>query len=231
MSNFLYLLSEDDNDDFFYKACLEKIHDCEYEIIPTRLRRGGGIGEVRKALPLFLNTINNMGFVESTFFLIAVDNDRRPLHPIHARDDFDRLPPKEQRDSCRYCEIEGRIQEKLGLAREQWPICGAIAVPVEMLESWLLLICNPNKYKLEAELPIFSEKTKEQAKTYYGTPKNVPPQLKELVDAERKDLGHSKREFYEHCAHRLVPESLATVSPSFSHFLDQVQSWHSTGCH
>lgn len=65
--NFLYLLSEDDNDDVFYKACLEKIHNCEYEIIPTRIRKGGGISAVRQALTPFLSAIKNTGPVPGLF--------------------------------------------------------------------------------------------------------------------------------------------------------------------
>ncbi len=41
----------------------------------------------------------------------------------------------------------------LGNDRDQWPIKGAIAVPVEMLESWLLLGCNECEPE---DLPIFS---------------------------------------------------------------------------
>lgn len=224
---FLHLLSEDDNDDFFYKTCLEKITNCNYEVLPRRLRPGaGGIGEVRQALSPFLADIKRTGTLETTFFLISVDNDRRRTHPNHTqRDDFNKLSKKEQSDPCRFCEIESRIQEKLGQDRKEWPIPGAIVVPVEMLESWLLLICNREKYGSEATLPIFSEKSKSSASKYYGGPNKVPDQLKDLVKAERQLLGHSKREFYQHCASILEPEPLASVSPSFAQFLMQVQGW------
>jgi hypothetical protein len=225
-TNFLHLLSEDDNDDFFYKACVEKITDREYEILPTRLRKGGGICEVRKSLPLFLANIQFTGFVETTFFLISVDNDRRCTHPEHSqREDFSKLSKKEQTDPCRFCEIEGRVQENLGQDREQWPIPGAIVIPVEMLESWLLLICNREKYGSEAQLPIFAEKIKSSASKYYGSPNKVPDQLKDLAEAERQSLGQNKREFYQHCASILEPNNLASVSPSFAQFLVQTQSW------
>jgi len=223
---YLHLLSEDDNDDVFYKACLERIHDCEYEILPTRIRKGGGIGAVRQALPPFLSVIKNTGPVESTFFLISVDNDRRPLHPDHPqREDFHKLSKKEQTDPCRHCEVAGRIQEKLGEQQDDWPIPGAIAVPVEMLESWLLLICNPEKYRAETELPVFANKDKPSAQNYYSRKKPVPDQLKELVELERQILGHSKRQFYQHCASVLNPDALVQVSPSFSQFLSQISHW------
>lgn len=226
-SNYLHLLSEDDNDDVFYKACLEKIHNREYEILPTRIRKNGGINAVRQALSPFLSIIKNTGPVESTFFLISVDNDRRMLHPDHAkRDDFNQLSKKEQSDPCRYCEIEGRIHAKLGSNREGWPIPGAIVIPVEMLESWLLLICSCDKYGNEAKLPIFPDKAKQSAQNYYGGKKKVPDQLKDLVESERTALGQSKQAFYQHCASQLEPDTLATVSPSFAQFLSQVQNWN-----
>lgn len=227
-SNYLYLLSEDDNDDVFYKACLEKIHDREYEILPTRIRKGGGIGAVRQALSPFLSMIKNTGPVDSTFFLISVDNDRRRLHPTHAkREDFKKLSKKEQNDPCRYCEIEKRIQEKLGTSREAWPIPGAIVIPVEMLESWLLLICNGKQFRSEAKLPVFAMKDQKSAQDYYRGKNKVPAQLKDLVEVERRALGQSKQEFYRYCAGLLESDSLATASSSFAQFLNQIQSWHS----
>lgn len=220
-------MSEDDNDDVFYKACLEKIHRCEYEVIATKVRTGGGIVEVRKALPRFLSMIRNTGPVESTYFLISVDNDRRPQHPDHPqRCDFNQLSKDERNDSCRYCEIEGKIQDKLGKERSIWPIPGAIVIPAEMLESWLLLICDSEKYGTEAKLPVFSDKNKASAIKYYGGKNKVPDQLKDLVDSERQTLGQSKQEFYRHCASILDPDALAQVSLSFAQFLSQVISWN-----
>ncbi|MGD1861828.1 MAG: hypothetical protein ACFB0E_17885 [Leptolyngbyaceae cyanobacterium] len=193
----------------------------------TRIRKGGGIGAVRQALTPFLNAIKYSGSVESTYFLISVDNDRRPLHPEHLqRDDFKQLSKKEQTDPCRRCEIEGKIQAKLGKDQSTWPISGAIAIPVEMLESWLLLICDPAKYGTEAKLPVFSDKNKASATKYYGSKKKVPDQLKDLVDSERQTLGQSKQEFYRHCASILDPDALAQVSLSFAQFLSQVISWN-----
>ena len=225
-ANFLHLLSEDDNDDLFYKACLEKITNRTYEILPTRLRKNGGIGAVRQALSPFLAGIKNTGPVEAIFFLISIDNDRRRTHPEQTqRENFHKLSRKEQTDPCRFYEIERRVQEKLGQNREEWPIPGAIVIPVEMLESWLLLICNSEKYSSEAKLPIFSEKVKPSAIKYYGGSNKVPDQLKDLAEAERQSLGQSKREFYQHCASILEPDALALVSPSFAQFLRQVQGW------
>ena len=53
--------------------------------------------------------------------------------------------------------VRGVIRSILG-ERHEWPIPGAIAVPVEMLESWLLLISDGEKHQDEASLPPFARK-------------------------------------------------------------------------
>jgi hypothetical protein len=37
--NYLYILSEDESDDFFYKGCVEKITGEHFELIPRRIRK------------------------------------------------------------------------------------------------------------------------------------------------------------------------------------------------
>jgi hypothetical protein len=135
--NYLYILSEDESDDFFYKGCVEKITGEHFELIPRRIRKGGGISKVRKHLPLLLRDIKFSGPVKNTFFLIALDNDRSPAHPKHEIHEFVyKLSKKEQVKKCRYCEIENLAKQILGTDRNSWPISGAIAVPVQMIESW-----------------------------------------------------------------------------------------------
>ena len=57
----VYVLSEDDFDDQVYVYLLETLLSVHVELIPLRLRRGGGIGEVRKKLPLLLSEIRRTG--------------------------------------------------------------------------------------------------------------------------------------------------------------------------
>lgn len=215
---YLYLLSEDDNDDAFYHRCVERLTGKSLELIPTRLRRGGGLSEVRSMARLFFKNIAYTGYVEDTYFVIAVDNDRSPVHPTHAR--LPHLRGQDARKQCRYCELDHLVTNILGEDRSAWPIPGAIAVPVEMLESWLLLIVNPSL----SPLPIFAYRNQPSAKQYYGN--QVPPQLKDLRNEARQQLGMgSNLEFCQHCAEHLAPTVLSQLSESFAQFKAQVDSW------
>jgi len=224
--NFIYILSEDDIDDMFYSLCVEKIKGGDYKLIPRRLRRGGGISQVRRYLPILLKDIQHTGEVENTFFVIALDNDRTPAHPAHQQiPNINKLPKKERRKTCRFCELEKTACEILGTDRDAWPIKGAIAVPVQMLESWMLLICNREEYKDEASLPLFAEQSSFLAKMYYA-PKQPGNQLKDLAGLEKGNLGiNSREDFCLYCIEHLTPDDLALVSPSFSLFLRQVNNW------
>ena len=45
----LYLPTEDDNDDLFFERCAERISGKSfYQVEPRRIRKNGGISEVRK---------------------------------------------------------------------------------------------------------------------------------------------------------------------------------------
>ncbi len=219
---FLYLLSESDNDDAFYKACVERLTGKTLELISRRLRRGGGLSELRSKSRILLGQIKHTGYVEETFFLIALDNDRSPVHPTHEQRSG--LSKKEKQKVCRYCEIDALIQSILG-ERDEWPIPGAVAVPVEMLESWLLLICDGEKYQDEASLPPFARKDQKLARDFHAR-KNPPDQLKDLCDLEKQERGiGGALEFVVYCAGRFDLDDLAARAPSFALFKRQVDSW------
>lgn len=224
---YLYLLSEDDNDDIFYQGCLQKITGQPFETIPLRIRKGGGIAAVRKSLPILLQQIQYSGALEQSRFVVALDKDRSPIHPDHPRPaDFSQLPKADQKKTCRYCELEQVAMAKLGLAREHWPVQGAIAIPVQMLETWLLLIAAPETYPNETSLPLFSEQNSSSAKQYHSSQK-PPLQLKDLKRQERKRLNiGSDRAFCQYCIERLEPEKLGERSPSFRRFLEEIVSWN-----
>lgn len=222
--SYLYLLTEDDNDDLFFLACLEQLTGKHFEPLPIKRRKGGGIKAVRSQLPFVVQNIQRTGRVDETYFVIVVDNDRSPLHPSHElRQD---LSKPEQGKQCRICELEEVVEAILGEDRTQWPIAGAIAVPVEMLESWLLLICHPDWE--QAHLPFFARK--HGLATQYHQNEPVPDQLKELVHQAQNTLQEegiitSKGEFYLHCGLNLDAEHLAKVSRSFDYFKSQVDDW------
>ncbi len=219
---FLYLLSESDNDDAFFKACVERLTGRTLELVSRRLRRGGGLSELRSKSRILLGQIKHTGYVEETFFLIALDNDRSPVHPTHERRSG--LSIKEKQKTCRFCEIDEVIRSILG-ERDEWPIPGAVAVPVEMLESWLLLICHGEKHRDEASLPPFARQDQKRARDFYA-PKKPPDQLKDLCDLEKQERGiDTTLEFVVDCAGRLDPDDLAARAPSFALFKRQLDSW------
>ena len=222
---YLYILSEDKYDDIFYEKCLVKITKKSFNVIPTRTEKGSGISDVRRKLPPLLKSIRYTGEVEDTFFLVAVDNDRRPVHPDHeVRADWSKLPKKEQGDKCRFCEIEKVAKSILGENRDDWPIKGAIVVAVEMMETWQLLICNPDRYKREQDLPLFPKRHKQSAKAYYAF--SPPAQLKDLVMVEQKRLNiKASSDFCLYCAEQLNVEDLKKRSPSFGLLCAQVADW------
>lgn len=216
---YLYLLTEDDYDDLFFQRCVERLTGQTFTIISRPYRKGGGWSEVRKTLPFMLPDIKRSGFVEDTFFVIATDNDRTPIYPnCLPRPD---LSPQEAKKRSRYLEVLSLIEQVWGTNRGAWPIPGAIAVPVEMLESWLLLICG---HPSQDMLPLFSRRRDTLAQTYYGI--HIQPQLKDLSKAKRKALNIShKPDFYTYCVDNLDPDDLAAKSPSFALFREEVTQW------
>ncbi|MCP4658900.1 MAG: hypothetical protein GY856_26105 [bacterium] len=228
--NYLHILSEDDNDDAFYKRCVEKLTGEAFFLISRRLRRGGGISQVRRYMNILFDDIRHTGPVENTFFVVALDNDRSPVHPEHEKlPGVHKLPKKEQRKVCRFCEIEREARQALGENREEWPIKGAIAVPVQMMESWLLLICNGEEYDTEANLPVFAKKDSGLARLYYA-PRKPTDQLKDLRNIERRRLSiASSWELCVDCGNHLIPEELRERSDSFVQFEDQVKEWFGSG--
>lgn len=104
----------------------------------------------------------------------------------------------------------------------QWPVKAAIAVPVEMLESWLLLICgHPPE-----SLPLFARQKDAAAARFYA-PQRVSNQLKDLCQLEMTQASiQSMADFCLECAvNRLEPDELAAQSLSFAAFKRQVEEW------
>lgn len=210
----VYILSEDDFDDEVYLYVLEALLGTRVDPVAVRLRRGGGIGEVRKKLPLFLQHIRRTGHVDDTYFVVAIDNDRAPQHSAHE-------PTVPRAAGCRHCDLDGAIH---AATPDGWPIPGAIAVPVQMMEAWLLLMIDPARYPQEATLPQCGWRDQPVARSVYGA--DPPPQLKDLTEMEQREAGlATKSDFAVECVLRLDATDLAQRSPSFAHFQRQVSRW------
>jgi hypothetical protein len=214
----VYVLSEDDFDDQVYVYVLEVLLQTRVDVLPLRLRRGGGIGEVRKKLPLLVSAIRRTGPVDDTYFVVAIDNDRVPQHAAHVQ----HVPHESE---CRHCRIMDAIHEGMP---DGWPVPGAVAVPVEMIEAWLLLMYDPVRYARESDLPACAGRDQEVARQRYGA--DPPPQLKDLFEKEKQDArSATKADFALACVLRLDPAALAERAPSFAHFRQQVSGWGAPG--
>jgi hypothetical protein len=210
----VYILSEDDFDDQVYVYVLEALLGARVDPIPVRLRRGGGIGEVRKKLPLLLGMIRRTGPVDDTYFVVAIDNDRHPQHSAH-------VPTEPHARGCRHCDLMDAVH---AATPDGWPIPGAIAVPVQMIEAWLLLMYDPKRYEREATLPQCGWQHQPIAQRVYGAA--PPPQLKDLAEKEQREADiATKADFALTCVLRLDPADLAQRAPSFAHFQLQVSRW------
>jgi hypothetical protein len=211
----VYFLSEDDFDDQVYLYVLEMLLSRRVEALPIRLRRGGGIGEVRKKLPLLLSDIRRTGQVDGTYFLIGIDNDRALEHPTH------QPGAHSGTETCRHCRVMTTIHEGMP---DGWPIPGALALPVQMIESWLLLMCDARRYPRESALPPCARRDQSAARRLFGA--KPPDQLKDLVDAEQRSSGApTKADFALTCIVGLDVNDLAARSPSFDRFRGDVAAW------
>ena len=98
----------------------------------------------------------------------------------------------------------------------------ALAVPVEMIESWIV------RARREAEpqpTPYFSKADSDRAHLYYA-PTSPPPQWKDLAAIEQERCGHEdKLAFYEQVVRELDADAMAAKSLSFRMFKEWLDAW------
>ncbi|MEM6647759.1 MAG: hypothetical protein AAF730_16050 [Bacteroidota bacterium] len=208
---YLYLLTESDTDTAFYHACINKLTGEEHEVLSSQqYRKGQNDSAVRRSIRFLLQDLaHSSGGLPDLRFVISVDNDRT-AHPAHPGGRPHRKPGN------RYNEIRQLIDMQWS---SDWPVAGAIAVPVEMLESWLLLILGYSE-----PLPLLKKSSRPEAKRIHG--KNVPAQLGDLCNRERLSLGIAgQMAFVRHCVEQMDPDDLAAKSPSFARFKQEVEAW------
>ena len=111
------------------------------------------------------------------------------------------------------------VTDALGSDRAAWPVKVVVAMPVEMIESWVLLLCNPHR----PALPLFAEASQASTRAYYGA--QPPPQLKELCNTEAMALGKSLTEYFWHAAEQNL-DAATSVSESFKMFIAELRQWH-----
>jgi hypothetical protein len=113
------------------------------------------------------------------------------------------------------------VESVLGANRAAWQFPVALAVPVEMLESWIIRVCHP---QTPQPTPHFSKADSERARHYYQ-PTTAPPQWKDLVAIERG--AEDMRDFLARVVSEMDPHALAERSLSFRMFKEWLDGWPS----
>ena len=222
----LYLLTEDDSDDLIYEAFAERVTGSVFTPSSRRMRRGSGIGAVRASLKLLLAEARRMAAGSGAHFVLAMDNDRAP-HTAAADSlpaaQRSRLEKMDARKSDRHAGLLSVLEETLGRDRSRWPVSAAIAVPVEMIESWLLLIARGGQ---AADLPRFSRRDSALSR-HFHQPAEPPPQLKDLRDAAWVEDGFPNCQEWalSLVMEKLDAADLAQRSPSFALFKSWLDGW------
>jgi hypothetical protein len=225
--NLLYILSEDATDTDFYDLLVRKLlPNQEFSLVPLLVTNKKGHKNVTQGIRRLLSIVkrtHQSANQPNAFVLVAVDNDRRKIHPTHHI--LPQPPSSDAGKDCRFCELEQAKAEIWGNDASQFPAQYAFAVPVQMIESWLLQMVNPSHNELN--LPSFDEQKALIAQQYYKSA-NPPPQLKDLwqwFKDEQKIVA--KEEGILYAIDALNPETLCQQSPSFKQFYQQIQQWNS----
>lgn len=218
MDRFLYILSEGERDDFFYERIVEHVTGERFSR-PADLtyRRGDNWKTVLQLARMSLNKFKHWTEKQPVCLIIAVDNDRSPGHPagrVYPRP----LPPMDLKKTSRWHDLHAMIHNTLGPEPGSWPISLAVAMPVEMIESWLLALMG---YE-EGDQPPFADADSASARQYYGG--NPLPQLKDLVRKEAAARGLSADELYLTLPVAGIPDA-AGRNGSLKLFVQSLSGW------
>lgn len=215
---YLYILSEGERDELLYELIVEKVTGRTFERPSDfRLRHGANWKTALAGGRLLLNLVKKWAGQQGVAVVLAVDNDRSPDHPgavPHSRP----LVGHDLKKPARYPAVMKMVADALGSDRSQWPVDVAVAMPVEMIESWVLLLCNPQR----PALPIFAEASQPSARAYHGG--QPPLQLKDLCKQEAAVLGKVLDEFFWHAAEQDL-EAACAASASLQMFVDEIRQW------
>lgn len=217
----LTVFSESPHDDFVYERLAERITGQSFALcdVPLGFRKRSGVDKVLGLLRMLLKSLPRAGEISDRALIIAVDNDRCPGHP-GALPYQRQLPPVERNRASRWDAIQLALRQQWGENRSAWPLDVAVAVPVEMLESWVLLLLDPNR----GPLPIYPNLSDMQARIYHH-PEKPGPQLKDLAQEEARQRNLGKQELLMLAADGDL-EGVEKVSPSFRMFADELRNWN-----
>jgi hypothetical protein len=184
-----------------YRVLLTRLLGTDVQRWQTDIRfDGGGFRRVHNLAPTFLALAANQGVTRA---LVAIDNDggsqRCPEHVASheaTRDGADET-------ACRICWLSQRVPD----AWKQEPHRACVVVPVQTLETWLLVLKH---HDFEGKPP---EKTYDRPalkKKFYGRP--IPP-------------SHRCTELALQQLQRPDALDILRQRPSFQHFAEQLRAW------
>ncbi|MBE2284146.1 MAG: hypothetical protein IAE77_11875 [Prosthecobacter sp.] len=218
MTKHLYILSEGELDEMFYERLAERVTGFTFmQDEEFRLRHGANWKTAMASARLLISRFKHWQEKQDIAVIVAVDNDRASGHP-GGRSYPKPLPKPDQSKAPRYEALQQMLFAALGSDPSRWPVKVALAVPVEMIESWVLLLLNPQR----EELPPFSQASQGLARLYYG--KVPPPQLKDLRDEEVKARGVDRMQLFWDAAEQPLEPAMA-ASESLRMFVEQLQGW------
>lgn len=218
MAKYLYILCEGERDELFYERLAERVTGQSFQADQEfRLRHGSNWKTAIASARLLIQRVRRWTSRQDIAVIIAVDNDRAPGHPA-ATAPARPLPKADQKMEERYAKLISMLDEALGKERTNWPVEVALAVPVEMLESWVLTLLDPTR----AELPLFSEASSHLAREYHGA--KPPPQLKDLCKDAATASGMTLMELFWKAAESDLSGAAAS-SGSLRLFLEDLKSW------
>lgn len=217
MNRYLYILCEGERDEMFYELLAERATGMTFEQ-PTdlRLRHGSNWKTAMAGARLLMNRIKHWQGSQAVSVIIAVDNDRAPQHP--ASPIYERILSRvDQNKAPRFNALKQMVEEALGPDRTQWPVNVALAIPVEMIESWVLTLLDPHR----GALPVFAEAKQRTARDYHGG--HAPPQLKDLCQ-EAKGPEESLYDLFWRATEQDL-EVASAASRSLQMFVDELKQW------
>ena len=218
----LYVVSESENDGRFYAQCTKKLTGDAPDLVVLRGRKAEGVESVKRGIKNAIAKARAAARgTERMFFIAAIDNDRAP-HEENRELDRSRLSREEYDRPSRMEWMKTTVESVLGPNRQTWPMSVALAVPVEMIESWIV------RGRRNAELQparYFSWADSQSAREYYA-PAEPPPQWKDLAREEQAASGFAnKQDFYVDVILNLDADALAARSPSFRMFKEWLDGW------
>ncbi len=223
MSKHLYILCEGELDEVFYERLAERVTGQTFLIDQElRYRPGANWKTVFASARLLINRFKHFTAKQDIGVIIAVDNDRASGHPAGRA--YPRpLSKADQNKEPRHAKLMDMLRSALGVDRHTWPVEVALAVPVEMIESWVLVLLDPS----QQDLPPFAEASSHSAGLYYAG-MSPPPQLKDLCEAEADARKVSKQDLFWMAVEKPL-KAACEASGSFKLFVSDLETWTSTG--